>query len=83
MKGYKAENLSDVLLDMRSPEDMYQRRGGRKYAEDMLRFHQWIKKIGWSKEIDYLSGAVPHAVVCVLPNGIRKLVYEKLHGNYQ
>lgn len=83
MKGYKARNTKDVLLDMRSPADMYLRRGGKKYAEDMLSLHQWMKRSGWSSEVDYLSGAVPHAVVCVLPNGIRKLVYEKLHGNYQ
>lgn len=83
MKGYRARNLEDVLLDMKSSTDMYERRGGRKYAQDMLRFHRWMKKSGWSKESDYLSGAVPHAVVCVLPNGIRKIIYKKLHGNYQ
>ena len=80
MKGFKARNTKDVLLDMRSPTDMYLRRGGKKYADDMLRFHQWMKKSGWSSEVDYLTGAVPHAVVCVLPNGARKLVYGKLHG---
>ena len=80
MKGYKARNTIDVLLDMRSPADMYLRRGGKKYAEDMLGFHQWMKQSRWSSEVDYLSGAVPHAVVCVLPNGVRKMVYEKLHG---
>lgn len=83
MKGYKARNTKDVLLDMRSPADMYLRRGGKKYAEDMLQFHQWMKRSGWSSEVDYLSGAVPHAVVCVLPIEVRKLVYRELHGNYQ
>jgi glycosyltransferase involved in cell wall biosynthesis len=80
MKGYKARNTRDVLLDMRSPADMYLRRGGKKYEQDMLRFHKWMLKSGWSSKSDYLTGAVPHAVVCVLPNGVRKLVYEKLHG---
>ena len=80
VKGYKARNTIDVLLDMRSPADMYLRRGGKKYEQDMLRFHKWMLKSGWSKRTDYLTGAVPHAVVCVLPNGVRKLVYEKLHG---
>lgn len=79
MKGYKARNTREVLLDMRSPADMYLRRGGKKYEQDMLQFHKWMKKSGWSSEIDYLTGAVPHAVVCVLPNRVRKLVYEKLH----
>ncbi len=80
MKGYKARNTREVLLDMRSPADMYLRRGGKKYEQDMLRFHKWMLREGWSSRRDYLTGAVPHAVVCVLPNGVRKLVYEKLHG---
>lgn len=79
MKGFKARNSKDILLDMRSPADMYLRRGGKKYADDMLRFHRWMKKSGWSSEAEYLTGAVPHAVVCVLPNGVRKLVYRELH----
>ena len=79
MKGFKARNVEDVLLDMRTLADMYERRGGKKYAEDMLRFHQWLRRKGWSSEIDYLTGAVPHAVVCVLPKGLRKLVYRELH----
>lgn len=80
MKGYKARNSKDILLDMRSPADMYLRRGGKKYADDMLWFHQWMKKSGWSSEVDYLTGAVPHAIVCVLPNGVRKLIYQGLRN---
>ena len=79
MKGFKARNTKDVLLDMRSPADMYLRRGGKKYKQDMLRFHKWMLKSGWSSQSDYLTGAVPHAVVCVLPNGVRKMVYKVLH----
>lgn len=79
MCGAKARNVKDVLLDMRSPTDMYQRRGGKRYADDMLRFHRWMRENDWISEKDYLFGAVPHAVVCMLPNGIRKLVYKGLH----
>ncbi|MCF0143050.1 MAG: glycosyltransferase, partial [Parasporobacterium sp.] len=79
MKGYKAANLRDVLLYMRTPADMYKRRGGKKYADDMLRFHKWLKSTGYTNQMTYLTGAVPHAVVCVLPNGLRKLVYKILH----
>lgn len=80
MKGFRARNCKDILLDMRSPADMYLRRGGKKYADDMLRFHKEMLRSGWSSKADFLTGAVPHAVVCVLPDGIRKLVYGKLHG---
>lgn len=79
MKGFKARNVNDVLLDMRSPADMYLRRGGKKYADNMLRFHKGMLRSGWSSKADFLTGAVPHAVVCLLPNGVRKLVYRELH----
>lgn len=79
MKGYHAKNLSEILLDMRTPADMYLRRGGKSYAEEMLRFHRWMRNEGWSTTKDYLTGAVPHAVVCILPNGIRKQIYRALH----
>lgn len=79
MKNYKAENTSDVLLDMRTPTDIYKRRGGKKYAKDMLNFHRWMKSVGWSSQIDFITGALPHAVVCILPNEVRKLIYQKLH----
>ena len=79
MKGFKARNSKDILLDMRSPADMYLRRGGKKYADDMLRFHKGMLRSGWSSETDFLTGAVPHAVVCVLPNGVRKYIYSLMH----
>lgn len=79
MKGFRARNSKDILLDMRSSADMYLRRGGKKYADDMLRFHKGMQRSGWSSKADFLTGAVPHAVVCLLPNGVRKLVYRVLH----
>jgi len=78
MKGFKAANIPEVLLDMRTPPDIYKRRGGKQYAKDMLAFHQWMLRKGWSSKKDYLIGAVPHAVVCVLPNKLRKYVYKRL-----
>ena len=78
MNGYKAQNTADILLDMRTPADIYMRRGGKRYAEDMLRFHKWLKSKGWSSTKDYLTGAIPHALVCVLPNGLRKAIYKGL-----
>lgn len=77
--GCRSANLEDVLLYMRTSPDMYLRRGGSFYAKDMLRFHWWVHKTGWESLSDFLTGAVPHAVVCVLPNGIRSAIYRQLH----
>ena len=73
--GCKAVNLPDVLVKVRCEEDMYARRGGVSYAKDMLRFHWWIHKIGWTSIVDFCTGALPHACVCVMPNSMRRAVY--------
>ena len=79
MNGSKAVNTDDTLVYMRVDDNTFERRGGKKYASDMLRFHKYLKSSKWSSLSDYLTGALPHAIVCVLPNGLRKLIYKKLH----
>lgn len=78
--NFKSSNLKDTLVLMRTPSDLYLRRGGMAYAKDLLRFNNWMKEIGWISPLDYFLGAIPHAVVCILPNKIRKIIYQKLHS---
>lgn len=78
--GCNAQNLPDVLLYMRTPTDMYLRRGGAVYAKAMLRFHWWVHKSGWTSLVDFCTGALPHALVCVMPNKLRKMIYQVLHS---
>lgn len=75
----QAQNLPDVLLYMRTPNDMYKRRGGKEYAKSMLRFHWWVHKSGWTNFLEFCTGALPHAIVCVMPTTIRKIIYKALH----
>ena len=79
--NYESANLEDILLFMRTSSDMYLRRGGWYYAKDMIRFHWWSYRNGGERLNDFLTGAIPHAVVCMLPNQLRKNVYAKLHRN--
>ncbi len=75
-KGY---NIEEPLLYMRAPTDIYRRRGGIKYAREMLRFHFDAYKSGWEEIDDFIFGALTHAVVCVLPICIRRMIYNILH----
>lgn len=75
MNGCYANNIDEPLVWMRMPLEAYGRRGGLLYAKDMLRFHQWMKKSGWTNWIDYISGAVIHAIICVLPIRVREIIY--------
>lgn len=72
-------NLQKPLVYMRTMPDMYMRRGGAKYALNMIRFHWWLLSVRWTNILDFISGAVPHACVCILPNRIRGSIYRVLH----
>lgn len=72
-------NTTKPLVYMRTSPDMYMRRGGVKYTGNMLRFHWWLLKSGWTGFGDFVSGVLPHACVCLLPNRLRGFVYKQLH----
>ena len=76
--GFQGYNIQEPLLWMRAGEAMYARRGGISYAKKALRFRWKLKKMGISTMGDFLISGVGQAAVCVLPNGIRKIFYQKL-----
>lgn len=78
MRDCNCENLLDPVVYMRTGSDAILRRGGKDYAKDMLKFHRWLKQIGWISQIDYVMGALPHSTVCYLPNRLRIIVYNWL-----
>lgn len=71
-------NIQEIILYMRISYDFYLRRGGSMFARDTLRFHRYLTHIGWSKRRTFFTCAIPHAVVCVMPNFVRKRVYKLL-----
>ncbi|MBQ8835048.1 MAG: glycosyltransferase [Oscillospiraceae bacterium] len=77
--GFRGENLREPLLFMRAGPGMYRRRGGMRYARNLLRFHRELWRSGWSGPADYIAGAVPHALACVLPTELLGRVYGLLH----
>ena len=68
-------NIPDVLVYMRVSEDFYERRGGWDYAGDLLRFYKKMIRTGWCGRSVYFTAAIPHAIVCVMPNSFRKRIY--------
>ena len=76
--GCSGYNVQQPLLKMRVSMDAYERRGGLRYAMELLRFHSWIRKTHWTTWKDYLTGALPHAAVCVMPKRIRRFIYRFL-----
>ena len=77
MKGCKAYNIQDVLLDMRAGNEMYNRRSGYKYLKSMISFRFYMKKIGFSGNTDFVLSCLGQIVSTMVPNSIRKYIYKK------
>ncbi|MRM91189.1 glycosyltransferase [Faecalicatena contorta] len=74
----KCYNIQECLYYIRTSEDFYERRGGKKYAKTVLRFKWHLFKKGHMSFIDFCVSGLGQAFVCVLPNKVRKLIYMKL-----
>lgn len=74
----KAYNIQENLYYIRTSPDFYKRRGGFKYANTVLKFkwHQHLN--GYMSLNDFFVSGIGQAIVCVLPNSIRKIIYLKL-----
>lgn len=79
MNGARVMNLAEPLVYMRTNEGMFLRRGGREYGKTMLKFHRSLMERGWTNKKIYLTGAIPHYIICLMPEFIRRAVYRRLH----
>lgn len=76
-KGMCGYNIPEVLLKMRV-DGMHERRGGKTYASSIVKFRLYLFKSGFCSLIDFLYVVAGHVAVSILPNGIRKLFYDKV-----
>lgn len=75
--GYKGKNIQESLVYARTGEDMYARRGGKKYFVNGLKGRKAIYHAGLGSISDYLITCSAHIVVSLLPNSLRGKLYEK------
>ncbi len=75
--GYKGKNIQDSLVYARTGENMYARRGGKKYFVDGLKGRRAIYRAGLGSVSDYLISCSAHIIVSLLPNKIRGQIYER------
>lgn len=76
--GCRAVNVREPLVAMRVSPDFYARRGGRAYLSHARRFKRAQLASGYFSTADYLVSFVPQAVVCLMPNALRGLVYTRV-----
>lgn len=76
--GSKGYNIQEPLVYMRSGEAMYERRGGIRYAKQIIKFRWYMFRHGYAGFADFLVTAGGHTLVALIPNGLRKKFYERV-----
>lgn len=73
--GATFANIEDVLVQVRGGSDMFQRRGGIKYAwHEIRQFHKFVN-IGMLCWSDFIINIILRTPVRVVPANIRKQIY--------
>ncbi len=79
--GAKMHNLQEPLLYFRTSPDMMKRRGGVKYAKSCQELFKYFKKAGIINSREYLYFSSIKYCVAIMPNSVRKLVYNTFLRN--
>ena len=73
--GCRCHNVQDFCVKMRISKDFYERRGGVEYIHSMIRVKYALVQRGTSSPIDFLISAFGQALICALPNSLRRSFY--------
>lgn len=74
--GDQFANLPDTLLYMRV-NNMHKRRGGLPYIKFIVHFWTGMYRCGMINFAQYSFALISRIVICILPNGIRKIIYDR------
>ncbi len=73
--GCRGYNLQEVVLDMRTGNGMYARRGGMDYIRNLIRFQKYLKEqkiIGYGR---FFKNCISRSLVAAFPGKLRSLLY--------
>lgn len=75
LSGAKVYNIPEALYFLRVNPNLFQRRGGLRYAKTLLGFKYDLWRKGFFSFSNFFVGGFGHAFVCLLPNQLRILFY--------
>lgn len=78
LSGANFGNIDDYLVFVRTGSDMFSRRGGLDYYKKYKTGRKQIYDTGYISWWDYKFTLLVQFVVCIMPNGLRKFVFEKI-----
>ena len=71
-------NVEQTLVLMRTTEDSYRRRGGKKYYHSLKKLEKYKRENGITGFWKYRKNVFIRFMQCHLPNGVRGWVYKKM-----
>jgi glycosyltransferase involved in cell wall biosynthesis len=74
----KFYNIQKSLLYFRLSPDMFQRRGGLKYARSEAKFEKAMYDLGYISFFRMSYNIIVRFIVRIMPNGLREWVYKKV-----
>ena len=74
-KGCKGYNVQEVILDMRTGNGMYDRRGGGRYLVWVLRFQKYLYSRHFISTGRFLKNCIVRAAVGIVPGSVRERFY--------
>lgn len=74
--GARGYNIQEPVLDMRTGNGMYSRRGGISYLRWVLRFQKFLLKQNFITKNQYIRNCMVRTAVSIVPGGIREKFYQ-------
>lgn len=76
-KGMIFYNLNDILVNVRTGNEMYKRRGGKKYNKCIIDFERKIFQLKYINRFQFIKNVIIRLVVSNMPNEFRSILYKK------
>lgn len=76
-EGMIFHNLKDVLVYVRTGNEMYKRRGGSIYNKSILNFEKKIYRLKYINFYQYCKNVIIRLTVSNMPNELRSILYKK------
>lgn len=74
--GYRFYNLDSILVNVRTGEGMYKRRGGKAYNEAIRSFEKKILDLEFIDKKQYWKNLIVRLCVANMPNSLRGFLYK-------
>ena len=77
-KGFKAENINEILVYVRIGNGMYERRGGFSYAKKICALQKSFLDLHFITPFEFLGNCLLRIISSLIPKSASKLLYQHI-----